>query len=164
MKRLIRVKGLVAMMAAASLMACLDVSGPGASDPATETFATSLNIGNLSDATVWKRGPNGTYFRDEAVGTGTELFINDPQDSIWVDYSGWVKDGRLFDSNTNAQLAPRDLIIGFMDGMVGMRIGGTRTVVIPSNLGFGPTRKGIIDPNSTLIFRIKLIRFSGASS
>lgn len=163
MTRLLVVKRLFALVGALSLVACLDVSGPGPSDPANETFASSLGIGNLKDTTVWKETANGTYFRDEVVGTGASLFLPDFNDSIYVDYTGWLKDGTVFQATQiNGALPAAGIIVGFLDGMVGMRIGGTRSVVIPSNLGFGNSTTGSIPPNSTLVFRIKLNSFTGA--
>lgn len=162
MKRLMAVKKLVALLGAFALVACLDVSGPGPSDPATETFAENLNLGDLHDTAVWKRGPNGTYFRDDVLGTGASLFLDDRNDTIYVDYTGWLKDGTQFDAANAAALWAANLIPGFLDGMVDMRIGGTRTIVVPSNLGFGNSRRGVIQPNSTLVFRIHLNSFTGA--
>src|SRR5262249_25474292 len=101
MKRLHAVKRLSALLSAFALVACVDVSGPGPSNPATETFATSLGIGNLGDTTVWHVTANGTYYRDEVVGSGASLVIDDPNDSLFVDYTGWLKDGTQFDAGTN---------------------------------------------------------------
>jgi FKBP-type peptidyl-prolyl cis-trans isomerase len=162
MKRLFAMKRLMLLVGATSLVACLDVSGPGPSNPANETFATSLGIGDLHDTTVWKQTPNGTYYRDDVIGTGALLFLPDFGDSIYFDYTGWTKDGAEFDSATGAVEPAAGVITGFLDGMVGMRIGGTRLIVVPSNLGFGNSTNPRIPPNSTLIFRIKLNSFTGA--
>jgi hypothetical protein len=162
MKHLLAVKRLFALLSALSLVACLDVSGPGPSNPLNETFAASLGIGDLSDTNVWKQTGNGTFYRDEVVGTGPTLLLLTESDSIFVDYTGWLKDGTEFDSATDAGLRPSGIISGFVDGMVNMRVGGTRLIVVPSNLGFGKARTGPIEPNSTLIFRIKLNTFTGA--
>ena len=162
MKRLMRVKGVFTALAAAALVGCLDVSGPGPSDPAKETFASSLKIGNLSDTSVWKRGPTGTWYRDDVVGTGPTLVVNSNQDTLYVDYTGWLTNVTSFDSATDAHLPACCLIIGFLDGIVDMRKGGTRTVVVPSNLAYGNSTRGSIPKNSTLVFRSKLITFSAA--
>jgi FKBP-type peptidyl-prolyl cis-trans isomerase FkpA len=163
MKRLFAVKRVFALLSAFSLVACLDVSGPGPSNPATETFASSLGIGNLNDTSVWKQTANGTYYREDVIGTGAMLVLDDFADSIFVDYTGWLKDATNFAPTQNgAGLPAAGVIVGFLDGMVGMRIGGTRTVVIPSDLGFGNSRSGVIPENSTLVFRIKLNSFTGA--
>ncbi|HEY4304544.1 MAG TPA: FKBP-type peptidyl-prolyl cis-trans isomerase [Gemmatimonadaceae bacterium] len=163
MKRFFAAKRLLLLVGALSLAACLDVSGPGPSNPANETFASSLGIGNLNDTTVWKQTMYGDYYRDEVVGTGALLVLNDPTDSVYADFTGWLKDGTVFQpAVTNGALPAAGLIFGFLDGLVGMRIGGTRTVVMPSNNGFGTQQTGSIPENSTLIFRIKLDSFTGA--
>jgi FKBP-type peptidyl-prolyl cis-trans isomerase FkpA len=163
MKRLLAMKRLVVLLSALSLVACLDVSGPGPSDPANETFATSLGVGNLKDTAVWKQTANGTYYREEVLGTGAALFLPDFNDSIYVDYTGWLKDGTNFaPAQANAPLPAAQIITGFLDGMVGMRIGGTRLVVVPSNLAYGNSTRGGIPANATLVFRIKLNSFTGA--
>ena len=138
------------------------MSGPGPSNPSTETFASSLGIGDLNDTTVWHQTANGTYYRDEVVGTGAPLVVTDINDSVYVDYTGWLKDATQFDAATNAALPACCIIVGFLDGMTDMRIGGTRLVVVPSNLAYGNARYGNIPPNSTLVFRIKLNTFTGA--
>lgn len=163
MKRLLAVKHLFVLLSALSLVACLDASGPGPSDPANETFASSLGLGNLKDTTVWKQTVNGTYVKDEVVGTGASLFLPDFNDSIYVDYTGWLKDGTNFaPTQTAAALPANGVIVGLLDGMVGMRIGGTRLMVMPSNLAYGNSSSSAIPANSTLIFRIKLNSFTGA--
>lgn len=162
MKRLLAVKRLFALLSAFSLVACLDVSGPGPSNPATETFAATLGLGNLNDTTIWKQTTNGTYYREDVLGTGSLLFLDDYNDSIFVDYTGWLKSGAQFGTGTSVGFPAGGVIPGFLDGMVGMRAGGTRTIVVPSNLGYGNTTSGQIPANATLIFRIKLNTFTGA--
>jgi FKBP-type peptidyl-prolyl cis-trans isomerase len=152
-------KRLLLLFSALALVGCLDVSGPGGSNPAFETFDASLNV-DLADTAVWKQTANGTYFKDEVIGTGASLFLPNPEDSIFVDYTGWLKDATQFDTGTNVAFQANRIIVGFIDGMTDMKIGGTRLVVIPSNLGFGNARNGQIPPNSTLVFRIKLNAFT----
>lgn len=163
MKRLLAAKRLFALVSVLSLAACLDASGPGPSNPANETFATSLGLGNLKDTTVWKQTAYGDYVRDDSIGTGAVLTLNNPTDTIYADFTGWLKDGTVFQpAVSNGALVAGNLILGFLDGAVGMRIGGIRTVVVPSNNGFGNARTGSIPENSTLVFRIKLDNFTGA--
>src|SRR3569833_4607571 len=130
MKRLMRVKGVFTALAAAALVGCLDVSGPGPSDPAKETFAASLNIGNLSDTSVWRRGPTGTWYRDDVVGTGPTLVVYSNQDTLYVDYNGWLTNGTSFDSATDAHLPACCLFFGFLVGFVVLCLGGLCLVVV----------------------------------
>lgn len=129
------------------------------SNPATETFAPSLNV-NISQMT---RLPNGTYIQDITVGTGAEV-VNQT-DTVWVTYAGFLKDGTLFNSGTNAKFEPKSLVVGFGTGIVGMKVGGERLLVIPSEAGYGHqtqkdpgTGKILIPRQSTLIFRVTLLK------
>jgi FKBP-type peptidyl-prolyl cis-trans isomerase FkpA len=133
-----------------------------ASDPATETFAPSLGV-NISQMT---RTGEGVYYRDLSTGMGLEFTTS--ADSIDLSYAGFLKDGTLFESATNRRFKAFDLnslIPGFRIGMLGMKEGGARKIVVPSELGYGGqsrrdprTLEIIIPRQSTLIFDITLIR------
>lgn len=136
-----------------------EVTGLGPpSDPATETFDPSLNV-NISTMT---KLPGGTYIKDLVVGTGDSVVAT--TDTVWVTYSGRLKDSHLFDSGTNRRFEPKDVVAGFRGGLIGMRVGGRRQLVIPSEQGFGPRSirgtDGKIDipRQSTLIFDVTLLR------
>jgi FKBP-type peptidyl-prolyl cis-trans isomerase FkpA len=128
-----------------------------ASDPATETFAGTLGV-NIAQMT---KMPNGVYYRDIVIGGGAAM--TDKTDTVWVNYAGYLKDGKLFDSGTNSKFVPLGLVLGFRTGMVGMKVGGRRKIVIPSALGYGgSSRRGsdgkiLIPRQSTLIFDIDLL-------
>ena len=132
------------------------------SDPATETFAASLGV-NISQMT---RTPEGVYYRDLGLGNGAEFTTS--TDSIDITYAGFLKDGKLFESASNQRYLSDDLrgfIPGFKIGMRGMKEGGARKIVIPSELGYGgrsrrnlQTGEIIIPRQSTLIFDVTLIR------
>jgi FKBP-type peptidyl-prolyl cis-trans isomerase len=135
------------------------------SDPATETFAASLDV-NIAQMT---KLPNGVYVRDLTVGTG-ELVVA-KTDTVWVNYSLFLKDGKLIESGTNVKMQPASLIQGFSTGIVGMKVGGERLLVIPSDMGYGGQRqpdpvtgKTKIPRQSTLIFRITLLKLHTADS
>ncbi len=147
---------LLQVTAALSLTACLNlnVDSPTAanspSDPATETFASSLNI-NI--ATMQKTA-SGVYYRDATVGTGDQLAS---QTKVIVSYLLFLKTGALVTQSLNETEDLTTTITGFKDGIVGMHVGGERIVVIPSALAYGPrTDLPGIPPNSTLVFDVKL--------
>ena len=148
----------IALMAA---LACNnDITGlEPPSNPATETFAASLNV-NIPQMT---KMPNGVYIQDLTVGSGAEIVA--ATDSVWVNYAGYLKDGKLIDSGNNVKFIPLNLIKGFSTGMVGMKVGGERLIVIPSELGYGSvtqrepaTGKTRIPRQSTLVFRVTLLK------
>src|SRR5687767_10505666 len=131
-----------------------DVTGLGPpSDPATEIFAPSLNV-NISQMT---RLPSGVYIEDIVIGTCDSVTLT-LTDTVRVTYGSFIKTGSTFDSGTNVEFQPAFLVPGFRQGLVGMRVGGRRRIVIPSELGYGansikdPSRKIEIPRQSTLIF------------
>jgi FKBP-type peptidyl-prolyl cis-trans isomerase FkpA len=124
------------------------------SNPATEMFAASLGV----DIASFARTESGVYYKDIEVGTGDEAAA---ADQVTITYAGYLKDGTLFDSrSTPTQLPLASVVQGFRDGVVGMRVGGVRKIVIPSALGYHwqgrPDAAVPIPRNATLIFDVEL--------
>jgi FKBP-type peptidyl-prolyl cis-trans isomerase FkpA len=100
---------------------------------------------------------------DLVVGTGA---VAQPGNQVTVAYTGWLHDssrpdakGTQFDSNTNYpfRLGTGAVIRGWDQGVVGMRVGGQRRLVIPPDLAYGDRSPGNpIPPNATLVFDITL--------
>jgi FKBP-type peptidyl-prolyl cis-trans isomerase FkpA len=132
-----------------------DVLGAGTpSNPATEDFAASLGV----DIASFARTESGVYYRDVRVGTGDEAAA---ADQVTITYAGFLKDGTLFDSrSTPSQFPLAAFIQGFRDGVVGMRVGGVRKIVIPSALAYSwegrPDASPPIPRNATLVFDVEL--------
>jgi FKBP-type peptidyl-prolyl cis-trans isomerase len=123
------------------------------SDPATETFATSLNI-NLSQMT---KTVNGVYEQDIVVGTGAALTT---PSAVQVFYAAYLPNGTIVDQSLQQPFIfdlRTNTAIGVVDGMLGMNVGGQRMLVVPSQLALGPCGKGPIPPNSTLVYQIELL-------
>ena len=94
----------------------------------------------------------GLYYRDDVVGTGEPAAL---LDTVTLPYTGWLVDGEEFDSGGfDATLGVTGLIAGFTQGIVGMRVGGTRTIVIPADLAYGSEEPGGIPANAVLVFEI----------
>jgi len=98
---------------------------------------------------------------DIIIGQGAEAVKHS---IITVNYTGWLEDGTKFDSSLNPGREPLrftlgagQMIQGFDQGILGMKVGGKRKLTIPPNLGYGSQDKGIIPPNSTLIFELDLL-------
>jgi FKBP-type peptidyl-prolyl cis-trans isomerase FkpA len=124
------------------------------SDPATESFATSLNV----DIGASRQTESGVYIRDLRDGTGDEAGA---ADQITITYAGYLKDGTLFDSRSSpTPLSLAATVQGFRDGVIGMRVGGIRKIVIPSELAYSwqgrPDANPRIPRNATLIFDVEL--------
>ena len=98
---------------------------------------------------------------DLKEGTGK---VAKPSQLVKVHYTGWLTNGKKFDSSFDRKtpfefkLGRRQVIKGWDLGVVGMKVGGKRKLIIPSKLGYGkdgspPT----IPPDSTLIFEVELL-------
>jgi peptidylprolyl isomerase len=154
-------KRLLTLVALACLGACNNqVTGLGPpSDPATETFDPALGV-VISQMT---RLESGVYIQDLLVGSGDEVVQQ--TDTVWVTYTGFLTDGEEFDSGVNNRFVTNSIVPGLALGMMGMKVGGRRLIVVPSALGYGEesvTRPGTVDPiiprQSTLVFRVELLR------
>lgn len=103
---------------------------------------------------------------DLVIGTGPEAVSGA---TVTVHYTGWFYDaskpdgkGVQFDSSRGGTpfrftLGAGQVIAGWERGLVGMRVGGLRRLVVPPSLGYGSVRRGIVPPNATLVFEIELI-------
>ena len=85
-----------------------------------------------------------------------------PNDVVTVHYTGKLIDGTVFDSSVErgepATFAVGQVIPGWVEGLQLMREGAAYRLFIPSNLAYGPHGTGPIQPNSTLIFDVQLIK------
>ncbi|MGA2910250.1 MAG: FKBP-type peptidyl-prolyl cis-trans isomerase [Candidatus Microgenomates bacterium] len=103
---------------------------------------------------------NGLQIQDEVVGTGVEAVAGK---SVTVNYIGTLTDGIKFDSSYDRNqpftfnLGAGEVIQGWDQGVVGMKVGGKRKLTIPPSLGYGSQTVGSIPPNSTLIFEVELL-------
>ncbi len=98
---------------------------------------------------------------DIAVGTGAKAA---GQQMVEVHYTGWLQDGTKFDSSLDRgqplafQRGAGNVIQGWDQGVVGMKVGGKRRLVIPPHLAYGDRGfPGAIPPNSTLVFEVELV-------
>jgi|TARA_B100001079_G_scaffold36330_2_gene27753 FKBP-type peptidyl-prolyl cis-trans isomerase len=83
---------------------------------------------------------------------------------VTVNYTGWLTDGTKFDSSLNPGRTPfrftvggGQVIKGWDEGLIGMKVGGKRKLTIPPSMGYGSQDMGDIPPNSTLVFEIDLL-------
>lgn len=103
---------------------------------------------------------SGLQYKDIVVGTGQETKTGN---LVSVHYTGWLTDGTKFDSSVDRgqpfdfSIGAGNVIKGWDDGVVGMRIGGSRILVIPPNMAYGPQEQGSIPANATLVFEIVLL-------
>ncbi|RVT48828.1 FKBP-type peptidyl-prolyl cis-trans isomerase [Rubrivivax albus] len=111
---------------------------------------------------------SGLQYEDTTPGTGAEAQAGQ---RVRVHYTGWLHDpaadngrGRKFDSSKDRNdpfvfpLGAGHVIGGWDEGVQGMKVGGTRTLLIPPQLGYGARGAGgVIPPNATLVFEVELL-------
>ena len=109
--------------------------------------------------------PSGLQIEDTVAGTGAEAQRGN---LVSVHYTGWLFTngvaGAKFDSSKDRgqpfqfSLGGGQVIRGWDEGVAGMKIGGTRRLVIPPELGYGSRGAGgVIPPNATLLFEVDLL-------
>ena len=104
---------------------------------------------------------NGLVIEDIKIGEGKEV---EKFNIVTVNYTGLLEDGTKFDSSLNPGRTPfrftvgaGQVIKGWDEGLIGMKVGGKRKLTIPPDLGYGSRDNGPIPANSTLIFEIDLL-------
>ena len=119
-------------------------------------FAPTLGV----DLGASSRTAGGAYWRDVQVGTGEEVRAGQ---AVSVHYRGTLRDGTEFDANEGDErpytfrLGEGRVIRGWEEGVAGMRVGGTRQLVIPPELGYGPQGSGPIPGNAILVFTVTVV-------
>ncbi len=104
---------------------------------------------------------SGLKYQDLAVGDGDEAVA---KKNVTVHYRGTLEDGTLFDQSHGRGpfsflLGGGQVIKGWDEGVQGMKVGGKRKLIIPSDLGYGSRGAGgVIPPNATLIFEVELLK------
>ena len=109
--------------------------------------------------------PSGLQYEDTTTGTGAEASAGQ---SVTVHYTGWLYEngraGAKFDSSKDRgdpfefALGAGSVIAGWDEGVQGMKVGGTRRLLIPPQLGYGARGAGrVIPPNATLLFEVELL-------
>lgn len=135
--------------------------------PANSTLVMEIELTNVvppqvatvvdeADYTVTE---SGLKYYDLVEGTGDPAVAGQ---TLVVNYTGWLEDGTQFDSSVGGSpftfsLGAGNVIAGWDEGLVGMKVGGKRQLVIPAALGYGDSGSGIIPGGATLIFEVELV-------
>jgi FKBP-type peptidyl-prolyl cis-trans isomerase FkpA len=178
MIRRIAVASLLLAAVAANAQDASQQAGDGLQGPkdpaqATANAAHPGNPNNPVDPTPAGQEQQGPKVQvvDHVIGKGAEASVGS---TVVVNYTGWFykplaarQRGRKFDSSLDAgreplefQLGARQVIKGWEQGVQGMKVGGKRTLIIPSELAYGKRGAGggSIPPDSDLIFDVELLK------
>jgi FKBP-type peptidyl-prolyl cis-trans isomerase FkpA len=117
--------------------------------------------GGASSGTTAVANPSQFSATDVVLGTGTVAAAGK---TATVTYTGWLYSdtaadhkGMQFDAGKfSFVLGQGQAIPGFEQGVTGMKVGGKRTLLIPSSLGYGASGQGKIPPNAGLVFDVEL--------
>ncbi len=125
------------------------------SDPEDLVFAPEVSV----DLSAMEKTASGLYLQDIVVGDGPAARRTS---RVWVKYVGRLPDGSVFDANLGGEpyhtrLGGSEVIRGWNEGIVGMRRGGIRRLVVPPHLAYGARGTGDVPPGATLIFDLELV-------
>lgn len=105
--------------------------------------------------------PSGLQYEDIVPGSGASPSAGK---KVIVHYTGWLTDGKKFDSSVDRnqpfsfQIGAGEVIKGWDEGVMSMKIGGKRKLIIPASLGYGAAGAGgVIPANATLVFEVILL-------
>jgi peptidylprolyl isomerase len=136
-------------------------SSPAQSAPAKKPAAKPAASGPTKVTGEPTKTASGLEYWDIKVGTGAAAQTGQ---HVKVDYTGWLTDGKKFDSSVGTgkpfelMLGAGQVIKGWDEGIVGMKVGGKRQLRIPPDLAYGAKGyPGVIPPSATLIFDVQLL-------
>jgi len=143
---------LLLLVAAISIPACSQKEAKTV--PEKGSAAQSTGSGAVTTA-------SGLSYTDLVKGSGAAPTSGK---NVTVHYTGWLEDGKKFDSSVDRgqpfvfRIGAGEVIPGWDEGVMTMRVGGKRKLVIPAQLGYGAAgAAGVIPPNATLIFEVELL-------
>jgi len=135
----------------------------GNTDSSNSSDASNTNSNANSNSSNTTTNNMGLKIETTQPGTGNQAVKNG--DTVAVQYTGKLTDGTVFDATANHGGQPfsftvgaGQVIKGWDEGLIGMKVGEKRTLTIPPSLGYGAAGAGdAIPPNATLIFDIQLV-------
>jgi FKBP-type peptidyl-prolyl cis-trans isomerase len=135
--------------------------GRGLTEPLVSTIESPEELANANTAfnTAQVNPETGLISEDTVLGDGAEAVSGK---TVVVNYTGAFEDGSVFDSSVGRApfeftLGAGQVIAGWDQGVVGMKVGGQRVLVIPSDLAYGDNGYGPIPAKATLVFEIELL-------
>ncbi|HWH69445.1 MAG TPA: FKBP-type peptidyl-prolyl cis-trans isomerase [Candidatus Sulfotelmatobacter sp.] len=142
------------------LVAAISIPACSQKDPATAPAAAEKTTESKAAAGATKT-PSGLAFVDMVKGSGASPTSGK---NVTVHYTGWLENGTKFDSSVDRgvpftfRIGAGEVIPGWDEGVMSMKVGGKRKLIIPPQLGYGAQGAGgVIPPNATLIFEVELL-------
>lgn len=151
------------------------VESAAATTPTTTPTTTSTTVATPKTGPLSKEptfsipsGPPPKKLVSKDLITGTGPAVKDG-DTVYVNYVGKLyKGGKVFDASwkdTPGQtfsftVGKGEVITGWDQGLVGMKVGGRRELIIPPSLAYQNKKQGTIPPNSTLVFVVDLVKIT----
>ncbi|MBI3653692.1 MAG: FKBP-type peptidyl-prolyl cis-trans isomerase [Acidobacteria bacterium] len=151
------VKIIVLVIVAALLIASIIYLLTSTRKSSSTTSTTSTSVAEFDNANTTA---SGLKYIDEVVGTGDSARAGQ---MVSVHYTGTLTNGTKFDSSRDRgqpytfRLGTGVVIKGWDEGLLGMKVGGKRKLLIPPGLAYGAQGRPSIPPNSTLIFDVELM-------
>jgi FKBP-type peptidyl-prolyl cis-trans isomerase len=151
-------------------------TNPAHTESTTRTATITINSNDPNGPFVFKvqgeaqtttAAANGLQIATTANGTGDTTYDGE---LLQMNYTGYLTDGTKFDSSLNPGRTPFQFVLGqgnviqgWDQGLVGMKIGESRTLIIPAALAYGASGSGSIPANATLIFTTTLVNAVGVA-
>jgi FKBP-type peptidyl-prolyl cis-trans isomerase len=125
-------------------------------------FAPAARTQEKKDSPKTVKTKSGLQYQDLKEGKGEAAKKGDV---VEVHYTGWLKNGKKFDSSLDRkkpfsfELGAGKVIKGWDEGVAGMKVGGIRKLIIPSELAYGKRGAGrVIPPDAELTFEVELLK------
>ena len=130
---------------------------------------TSSSSGQTIDPSTFSqyeqyKDKTSALFGDIQVGSGKEVGQNS---KVAVLYKGWLTNGQMFDQSrtgSDGKIQPfvftmgaHEVISGWEQGVYGMKVGGSRLIIVPPAVGYGNTPTDSIPANSLLVFQVQVL-------
>jgi peptidylprolyl isomerase len=123
-------------------------SGSGSSTGQSSTPTPGIEV----------KTPSGLRYVDEVVGTGESPRSGE---NVTVHYAGTLENGKQFDSDRGRpypfRIGTGTVIKGWDEGILTMKVGGKRKLIVPPDLAYGAQGRPGIPPNATLNFEVELL-------
>ena len=151
---------LAVIITALSILAAAQTSSQTTTHKSTTAAKKPLAAGPAKVTGDGTKTASGLQYWDLKAGTGPEAKSGQ---TARMHYTGWLTNGKKFDSSIGStpykfKIGAGEVIKGWDEGVIGMKVGGRRQLRIPPELAYGDKGyPGVIPPKSTLIFDVQLV-------